>query len=96
MQAFNAVVGFLERHSPIPGDRHAPGVLPVSDEPMYSPTTGRVVDEVVHVGGQKHDRQDSAHPADQVRWQEPGCVVLEQTAQSSMTDRTNDQNECVR
>ena len=44
---------------------------------MYSPTTGRVVDEVFQVGGQEHDRQDSAHPADQLRWQEPGCVVLE-------------------
>lgn len=96
VQAFEVAIDFFERNPPIAGDRHAPCTPPVPHEPMYSPTTGRVVDEVFHVGGQEQNRQDAPDSARQLRWKKPGCVVLEETAQSSMTDRTNDQDECVR
>ena len=60
---------------------------------MHSPPARRIGDEVVDVFCQEQDRQDPAHAACQFRRQKPNGVILEQAAQSPVTNRTNDHSQ---
>ena len=71
-------------------------MLPVTGEPVHTPAGRRVGHKPVDVLSQDQHRQDLAHPVDEVLPQKPGAVVLKQSEQSPVTDRTNDHVISVR
>jgi len=90
IQMVNITIVFFKRDSPITGYRNAPFTLTTTLKPVNTPSRWCISYKAVHVLSQDKCRQYLAYTVHQVTPYIPGIIILDQPAQSPVTDGTND------